>query len=109
MQYITKEQKKILTDNGKDDGSWIENYNSKLPHYQYARILYGPMSQFIKYAGKGNKSIQLPHNCIHNYYGFLLNDASYSVMNLLFYPYHSWIDAMVQFKLRRANEPDPNK
>jgi hypothetical protein len=40
---------------------------------------------------------------MHNNNGYILNDGAFSVTNLLFYPYHSWIDAMAEFKLRRGN------
>jgi hypothetical protein len=42
---------------------------------------------------------------MHNNNSYILEDYSFSVTNLLFYPYHSWIDAMAEFKLRRGNAP----
>lgn len=42
---------------------------------------------------------------MHNNFGNIMSNAAYSVTSLIFYPYHSWIDAMVEIKLRRGNNP----
>lgn len=43
------------------------------------------------------------HNYMHNNLRVILNDGTYSVTSLLFWPYHSWIDAQVEIKIRRSN------
>jgi hypothetical protein len=62
------------------------------------------MSEFLE----GSKGIEVSHNTIHNNFGYILNDASFSVNSLVFYPYHSAIDAMIELKLRRGNAEDDN-
>lgn len=37
---------------------------------------------------------------MHDNLRFLLSHPQYSVTNLLFYPYHSWIDLELEMKLR---------
>jgi hypothetical protein len=41
---------------------------------------------------------------MHNNFGFILSNPVFSVSCLMFYPYHSWIDAMLEMKLRRSNQ-----
>jgi hypothetical protein len=93
--YISEEEMVRLKLNLED----VRNYNENLPHYQYAHALFNNMSEFFL---KG-KSIERSHNAMHNNHSFILDDGSFSVTNLLFYSYHSWIDAMAEFKLRRGN------
>lgn len=75
------------------------------PHYQYAYALFAyNMKNFVE--GTGYKGVQRSHNTMHNNFGYIMQDAAYSVTTLLFYTYHSWIDAMIQFKIRRATPED---
>lgn len=43
------------------------------------------------------------HNTMHNNFGTVLNNSVYSVTSLVFYPYHSWIDAQVEMKIRKSS------
>jgi hypothetical protein len=43
---------------------------------------------------------------MHGYRGFFLRDALYSITTLFFYPFHSWIDAMLEIKIRLSNFED---
>lgn len=61
------------------------------------------MSRFIE-DPKERRSVEAAHNFMHNNFGYILNDSNFSVSSLIFYPYHSWIDAMVEIKLRRGNQ-----
>lgn len=43
---------------------------------------------------------------MHGYHGFFFRDARYSVTTFFFYPFHSWIDAMLEIKIRLSNSED---
>lgn len=78
----------------------VNNYNINIPHYQYAYALFNlDMKDFIESSYGGERS----HNFLHNNFGYILSDASFSVTSLLFWTYHSWIDLQIEFKMRRAN------
>jgi hypothetical protein len=88
LQYITAADKKTF--DLSDD--LLEYYNNLLPHYQYARTLFGQdMKKFLEDSYGGERS----HNYIHNNFRAILNDGTYSITSLIFFPYHSWIDAQV--------------
>lgn len=57
------------------------------------------MKRYIEDSYGGERS----HNYMHNNLRDILNDGTYSVTSLLFWPYHSWIDAQVEIKIRRSN------
>jgi hypothetical protein len=40
---------------------------------------------------------------MHNNNCYIMNDSSYSVVNLTFYLYHSWIDYQLDVKIRQLN------
>lgn len=46
---------------------------------------------------------------MHGYHGFFLRDSLYSITTLFFYPFHSWIDAMLEIKIRLSNFEDGSK
>ena len=97
LQYITKEEQDKY--NLSDD--LVKYYNSLLPHYQYAEALFkNNMEEFI-----GGRTGEISHNYMHNNFKWILSDATFSVTSLVFITYHSWIDAQIEFKLRRGNAP----
>ena len=51
---------------------------------------------------------QYSHGQMHNYLGFSMRDGSFSIINPLFIVYHSYIDYMLELKIRLVNE-DQNK
>ncbi len=101
MQYISNQERSTFN----IPKDYAANYNFQLPHYQYAYALFAKdMKGFLQ--PKDERGVELSHNTMHNNFGYLLQDATYSVTSLLFYPYHSWIDAMIQFKIRRSTKED---
>lgn len=82
------------------------NYNKMLPHYQLAYALfneqYQSLTDYIKPTGSG---IENPHNTIHTNMHFSMVDGSFSLLNLMFFPYHSWIDIQLEIKIRMCNHP----
>lgn len=54
---------------------------------------------------ESNKGVEVSHNTLHNNFGYILSDPSFSVTSFVFWPYHSWIDLQIEFKMRRANAP----
>ena len=49
-------------------------------------------------------SFEQTHNMMHNYNGFSMNNNDFSVLNPLFYVYHSFIDYMLELKIRMIQE-----
>ena len=43
------------------------------------------------------------HATMHNHLHFTMVDGNFSLSNLLFFPYHSWIDIQLEMKLRMCN------
>lgn len=48
--------------------------------------------------------MEVSHDNGHDYFGFILNDANFSVTSFIFWPYHSWIDYAIEVRLRRGGE-----
>ena len=44
--------------------------------------------------------IERSHNQMHNNLLFSMSDAQFSITNLLFHIYHSWIDVQLEMKIR---------
>jgi hypothetical protein len=92
LQYITEAERKL----NKLSNTYVENYNESLPHYQYAYALFNsPISTFFYNPQKPADGIEKSHNLIHNNYQTIMNDATYSVNSLSFWPYHSGIDLLI--------------
>ncbi len=68
------------------------SYNNILPHVQYARTL-KPSLNFKDFLQ--DNSMESSHNSMHNNFGPILNNSVYSITSLIFFPYHSWIDAQL--------------
>lgn len=91
--------------------------NLCIPYYQYAMALKTDpihfMDLFCTTVNHDGTSIENPHNFMHNNLGSMMNDANFSVINPIFFAYHSFIDLMLQIKIqwinaeiRPWNEPD---
>ena len=44
------------------------------------------------------------HASLHAFEHGVFVDADFSISNLLFFPFHSWIDALLEFRLRRDQD-----
>lgn len=42
---------------------------------------------------------------MHNNMHFSLIDGLFSLTNLMFYPFHSWVDVQIEMKLRMCQTP----
>lgn len=40
------------------------------------------------------------HDCIHDFNQYFMRDGAFSLCNLLFFPYHSYIDLALELKIR---------
>ena len=80
---MTKKNKPITN-------NYRNSYNEILPHIQYAQTLL-PTLKFKDFLI--NKSLEVSHNTMHNNFGLILQNPVYSITSLIFFPYHSWIDA----------------
>ena len=69
-------------------------YNEKIPHYQLAYALYNKNTKkFNKYIDPSiHLNNEATHNKMHNMNFFSMIDDNFSLTNLMFFPYHSWID-----------------
>jgi hypothetical protein len=77
------------------------SYNMMIPHYQFAYALFNTnLKTFIEDWRIG---LELSHDYEHDLFRSILNDPSFSVTTFLFWPYHSWIDAQIEIKLRMGN------
>lgn len=89
-------------------------YNNLLPHYQYAYSLLKEgtnfMPDFVTTNNGGNteKSMQVLHNMAHNNLSIFMSDAAFSITNLFFFLYHSWIDLALETKIRLIRQ-DPKE
>lgn len=71
----------------------VEGYNMLVPHYQYGYALFNnTMKEFLEDWTIG---VELSHDYEHDLFRLILNDGSFSVTSLLFWPYHSWVDAQI--------------
>jgi hypothetical protein len=41
---------------------------------------------------------------MHNWLRVIMNEDNFSLTSLVFWPYHSWIDAQIEMYVRRANQ-----
>jgi hypothetical protein len=55
---------------------------------------------------KKTQGIEWAHSQMHGYKGIFLKDGLYSILTLFFYPFHSWIDAILETKIRLSNYED---
>lgn len=75
-----------------------------MPHYQLARALFDPKVNDIKsFFFEHSVGYERSHDFMHNLQRAMLSDSFFSVTTLMFWPYHSWIDAELEIFLRRAN------
>jgi hypothetical protein len=42
---------------------------------------------------------------MHNNMHFSMVDGNFSLTHLMFFPYHSWIDVMLEMKIRQCDTP----
>ena len=70
------------------------DYNERLPHYQIGYAIYSQATErFNKYLDpKVATNNERSHNTMHNMAFFSMIDGNFSLLNLMFFPYHSWID-----------------
>jgi hypothetical protein len=71
------------------------SYNLQLPHYQFASSIFDPNVDFKTFLLFPQKGFEVSHNTMHNNFGPILNDATFSITSLVFFPYHIWIDAQL--------------
>ena len=73
-----------------------------MPHYRVGYALYNyknnRLSEFL--LGPTGGGLEAPHAIMHNNMHFSMNHGLFSITNLMFFPYHSWIDAMLEMKIR---------
>lgn len=82
------------------------DYNKMLPHYQLAYALFNEQyKSLVDYLRPTGSSIENPHNTIHTNMHFSMVDGSFSLLNLMFFPYHSWIDIQLEMKIRMCHHP----
>lgn len=66
-----------------------------LPHYQLGYVLlnsnYSKLVDFMS-PTQENIVLETSHNTMHNNSHFCMSDGSLSLANLMFFPFHSWID-----------------
>jgi hypothetical protein len=96
-QYITEEEqeKYNLTQ------LYTVTYNNNLPHYQYAYSLFtNNITDFFQTPSIG---VEKSHDYMHDLNRLIMADSSFSVNSLIFWPYHGWIDAIIEIYLRRQN------
>lgn len=80
-------------------------YNQMLPHYQlgYA-LLNQQFASLLDYIDPtSGKAIENSHNTMHNNMHFSMIDGNFSLTNLMFFCYHSWIDLQLEMKIRMCN------
>ena len=88
-------------------GSYV--YNSLLTSYRVAQSLFSPTTaSLVSYLDWQVLGYEVPHGTLHRYTQGIFLDGDFSVSSLLFFPFHSWIDAMLEFGLRR-NQGDAEK
>ena len=110
MQWISAEEKARLPAQYRNDAN---THNLTVPHYQYARALLKTDTHFMPgyvstYNNSGENSMENVHNWCHNNMMYFMRDASYSICNLLFFIYHSWIDLTLETKARLIrNDSNP--
>jgi hypothetical protein len=83
------------------------NYNNMLPHYQIGYALLNErFNDYVEYlAPYTGKSNERSHATMHNKLHFSMADGLYSLTNLMFFPYHTWIDVQIEMKLRSCDTP----
>ena len=83
------------------------SYNEVLPHYCLGLSLFtSDNSDFIQYLESYNAfGLERSHDFMHSRLHFSMSDSRFSISNLLFYMFHSWIDVQVEMKLRSCNTP----
>lgn len=76
-----------------------------IPHYQLGYALFNNQyKSLIDYLNpQSGKSFENSHNTMHNNMHFSMMDDNYSISNLLFFLYHSWIDIQLEMKIRMCN------
>lgn len=61
------------------------------------------MNLFCTTSTNATTSMETPHNFMHNNLGSMMNDANFSVINPIFFAYHSFIDLMLEIKIQWIN------
>lgn len=89
-------------------------YNRSLPHYQFAYALYKKSNIFIKdYVStqslNPDNSMEKAHNTMHNLLQLFMSDSQLSITNPLFFLFHSWIDYMLEVKIRMIRTSSDSK
>lgn len=81
--------------------------NQYVPYYQYAKALKTDPIDFMRFfcttSTNHETSMENPHNFMHNNQSSMMNDASFSITNPIFFPYHSFIDLMLEIKIQWIN------
>ena len=93
---------------GKEIGSYV--YNSVIPHYQLAASLFSPnTADLLSYLNYKKLGYEIPHNYLHSVQKGIFLDGAFSLSYILFFPFHSWIDAMLEFRLRKDQVSSASK
>lgn len=88
-------------------------YNKVLPHFQFAYSLYKDTNEFMKnyistLGQNAENSMENAHNTIHNLLQLFMSDAQLSITNPIFFIYHSFIDYMLEVKIRMIRTSTKN-
>ena len=75
-------------------------YNNMIPHFQYADAYFTNKSvkNFFR-----DTEFEKSHDYMHDNLRFVFSDARFSLTSLLFFPYHAWVDVLLELFLRRMN------
>lgn len=71
-------------------------YNNSLAHFQLGYALYNhDFKDFVRFLGpKNGQPFDLSSDFVNNLH-YTMIDGPYNASNLLFFPYHSWVDAQL--------------
>ena len=93
-----------------DQSILVKLYNDSLAYFNYAFSLLCPAEKYARNQRRGASfltpsysaffSFETPHNKYHNDLQFPMYDGSFSVLNPLFFIYHTMIDFMLEIKIR---------
>lgn len=63
------------------------------------------ISQFCTTGGGYNSdcSFETVHNMLHNNQGYIINDATFSITNPIFFLYHSFLDHILETRIQEFN------
>ena len=101
MQYLKTSE---MTGDDETDPNRV-NYNNFMPHYQLGYALYyNDFLSLVDYLNPtSGKSLERPHNTMHNNMHFSMMDDNFSLTNVVFFLYHGWIDVMLEMKIRMCD------